>query len=238
MRDIHIPSVLIAQPEGDAIKEEILSGQEPVLVELEWRMPAQWPVAVNFWADPGDAQGTCGASTCFCRLLLPAAALSTVHLLSLEAAGLRHSLPCCPLDAVYVCWGPHCSVNCSLPILFALAVGGGMLAVFVLLQLPASCSLWHPTCCVWEPMSVSRPSTMFFPWRADPKNSVCLMASMKNIPVFTAPLTPTLKSLAPPVRIAAAATVVPLLLRSCCWCRLARLSWGCPGDAAAVLCYR
>ena len=57
MREIHIPSVLIAQPEGDAIKEEILSGQEPVLVELEWRMPAQWPVAVNFWADPGDAQG-------------------------------------------------------------------------------------------------------------------------------------------------------------------------------------
>ncbi|CDI79694.1 vacuolar sorting receptor protein, putative [Eimeria acervulina] len=56
MREIHIPSVLIAQPEGDAIKEEILSGQEPVLVELEWRMPAQWPVAVNFWADPGDAQ--------------------------------------------------------------------------------------------------------------------------------------------------------------------------------------
>ncbi|CDJ63926.1 vacuolar sorting receptor protein, putative [Eimeria necatrix] len=56
MRDIRIPSILISKVDGKAFEEEILAGKEPVLVELEWRMPAQWPVAVNFWADPGDVQ--------------------------------------------------------------------------------------------------------------------------------------------------------------------------------------
>lgn len=59
VRDIKIPSILIAKSDGDAFKNEILSGGEPVLVEVEWKMPSQWPVAVNFWADPGDTQGTC-----------------------------------------------------------------------------------------------------------------------------------------------------------------------------------
>lgn len=59
MRDIRIPSILISKVDGKAFEEEILAGKEPVLVELEWRMPAQWPVAVNFWADPGDVQGEC-----------------------------------------------------------------------------------------------------------------------------------------------------------------------------------
>lgn len=56
VRDIKIPSILIAKSDGDAFKDEIMSGGEPVLVEVEWKMPAQWPVAVNFWADPGDTQ--------------------------------------------------------------------------------------------------------------------------------------------------------------------------------------
>ncbi|KAL8451726.1 hypothetical protein Emed_001888 [Eimeria media] len=57
-RNIRTPSILIAQEEGDAFKKEILSGQEPVLVELEWKMPSQWPVAVKLWADPGDMQAS------------------------------------------------------------------------------------------------------------------------------------------------------------------------------------
>ncbi|KAL8441669.1 hypothetical protein Emag_006961 [Eimeria magna] len=55
-RNIRTPSILIAQEEGDAFEREILSGEEPVLVELEWKMPSQWPVAVKLWADPGDMQ--------------------------------------------------------------------------------------------------------------------------------------------------------------------------------------
>ena len=57
-RDIRIPSILVAKADGEAFKDEMISGENPVLVELEWRMPSQWPVAVNFWADPGDVQGT------------------------------------------------------------------------------------------------------------------------------------------------------------------------------------
>lgn len=58
VRDIRIPSILIAKSDGDAFKEEISSGGEPVLVEVEWKMPSQWPVAVTFWGDPGDMQCT------------------------------------------------------------------------------------------------------------------------------------------------------------------------------------
>ncbi|XP_026190174.1 uncharacterized protein LOC34622302 [Cyclospora cayetanensis] len=56
VRNIRIPSILVSKQDGEAFKEEIVSGEEPVLVELEWRMPSQWPVAVNFWADSGDVK--------------------------------------------------------------------------------------------------------------------------------------------------------------------------------------
>ncbi|OEH73579.1 vacuolar sorting receptor [Cyclospora cayetanensis] len=58
VRNIRIPSILVSKQDGEAFKEEIVSGEEPVLVELEWRMPSQWPVAVNFWADSGDVKAT------------------------------------------------------------------------------------------------------------------------------------------------------------------------------------
>ncbi|KAL8427339.1 hypothetical protein Efla_002302 [Eimeria flavescens] len=56
-RDIRTPSILIAKEDGAVIKQEIVAGGgEPVLVELEWKMPSQWPVGVKLWADPGDMQ--------------------------------------------------------------------------------------------------------------------------------------------------------------------------------------
>ncbi|KAL8271365.1 hypothetical protein Esti_004699 [Eimeria stiedai] len=57
-RNIRTPSILIAHEEGEAFKKEIVSSAEPVLVELEWKMPSQWPVAVKLWADPGDMQAS------------------------------------------------------------------------------------------------------------------------------------------------------------------------------------
>ncbi|PHJ21527.1 vacuolar sorting receptor, partial [Cystoisospora suis] len=55
--DIHIPSVLIAKDDGEAIVTTILEGgeKEPVLLEMEWRIPNQWPVVIDFWNDPGDS---------------------------------------------------------------------------------------------------------------------------------------------------------------------------------------
>lgn len=58
-QDIRIPSVLIAKEDGQLILDTILAGgkTEPVLLEMEWSIPNQWPVVIDFWSDPGDSQG-------------------------------------------------------------------------------------------------------------------------------------------------------------------------------------
>ncbi|PFH34239.1 hypothetical protein BESB_073910 [Besnoitia besnoiti] len=59
-QDISIPSILIARNDGQSILDAVLAGgaAEPVILEMEWSMPNQWPVSVDFWTDPGELQGS------------------------------------------------------------------------------------------------------------------------------------------------------------------------------------
>eukprot|EP00921_Rhytidocystis_pertsovi_P023693 GHVQ01037995.1.p1 GENE.GHVQ01037995.1~~GHVQ01037995.1.p1 ORF type:complete len:796 (+),score=81.71 GHVQ01037995.1:431-2818(+) len=53
---VHIPSILISYEDGavlvDAIEKS--SHQYPVVLELEWQLPVQWPVDVNLFTDSDD----------------------------------------------------------------------------------------------------------------------------------------------------------------------------------------
>ncbi|KYK65560.1 PA domain protein [Toxoplasma gondii TgCatPRC2] len=59
-QDINIPSVLISRADGQLILDAIIAGagDEPVLLEMEWNIPNRWPVAVEFWTDPGERQSS------------------------------------------------------------------------------------------------------------------------------------------------------------------------------------
>eukprot|EP00920_Eleutheroschizon_duboscqi_P031768 GHVT01076534.1.p1 GENE.GHVT01076534.1~~GHVT01076534.1.p1 ORF type:complete len:744 (+),score=172.34 GHVT01076534.1:726-2957(+) len=56
---IKIPSVLVSYQDGQIIKAAILKHQQdpenqpPVLLQMEWNLPINWPIVVDFWGDLG-----------------------------------------------------------------------------------------------------------------------------------------------------------------------------------------
>eukprot|EP00921_Rhytidocystis_pertsovi_P026479 GHVQ01042723.1.p1 GENE.GHVQ01042723.1~~GHVQ01042723.1.p1 ORF type:complete len:842 (-),score=122.23 GHVQ01042723.1:1004-3529(-) len=57
--DVDIPSMLITHLDGEQVVNAIQksTNDKPVILELEWVMPVQWPVDVNFFCDSGEARG-------------------------------------------------------------------------------------------------------------------------------------------------------------------------------------
>eukprot|EP00922_Rhytidocystis_sp_ex-Travisia-forbesii_P041213 GHVS01061541.1.p1 GENE.GHVS01061541.1~~GHVS01061541.1.p1 ORF type:complete len:622 (+),score=77.02 GHVS01061541.1:275-2140(+) len=52
-KDIHVPSVLLSAEDGQLLKSAILKADNasPVILEMEWATPVQFPVEVNFFTD-------------------------------------------------------------------------------------------------------------------------------------------------------------------------------------------